>query len=177
MVVLTLTQRMRTEPILCVCVLLQLLLLFSKMQMQTLTLSVSDNVPMMLAILLLLKQCSCFKIGHSPNLEGLHYFRSEQYRLRHRFVDADAQCKLALKVSLIQNRTQFVLNAMIAKQATPPANGCNISVVFTQANSKYRRTYVEIKRTKMACHSCTLPIQCCAYSVRYINRLTLWSPG
>ena len=41
MVMLTLTQRMGTEPILCICILLPLCQLFSKTQTQTLTVSVN----------------------------------------------------------------------------------------------------------------------------------------
>ena len=44
MVMLTLTQRMGIEPILCVCVLLPLLLLFSNMKTQKLMLCVNGPV-------------------------------------------------------------------------------------------------------------------------------------
>ena len=45
MVLLTLMQRMSTEPILCICVLLPLLLLISKTQTLTLSVSVPFGLP------------------------------------------------------------------------------------------------------------------------------------
>ena len=98
-------------------------------------------------------------------------------------IDADSWCYMGPKtIQLLQNRlqTQFGSDSIVFDQSSIVGVFAALTLMLSvngPLKCPWFRTWLsshKTKRTKMTCHSCTLPVQWCIYSARYRSRLSLW---